>query len=67
MKDTTTIQVERATVKTLEIVKKKYGVSSYDRAIKKLAEKEVRVPKSMFGAHSKMKRFERIKDDFHDL
>jgi len=51
----------------LEIVKKKYNVSSYDKAIKKLADKEIKVSKSMFGAHPKMKRFKRVKDEFHDL
>ena len=67
MKDTTTIQVNRKTVNFLDGLKKKYGVSSYDKAIQKLGRKEKGMKKSMFGAHSKMKPFKRQKDDFHDL
>ena len=63
----TTIQVEKSTVTILNKVKKKYGVKSYDKAIKKMASKEVKIPKSMFGAHPELKPFRRDEDDFHDL
>ena len=66
MKDTTTIQVNRSTVGFLERIKKKYGISSYDKAIQKLGGKEKGVDKSMFGAHPKMRAFKRV-DEFHDL
>lgn len=65
--DTTTIQVSKSTVSMLEKVKKKYGVKSYDKAILRMAGKEVRIPKSMFGIDPSMKPFKRDKDDFHDL
>ncbi len=65
--DTTTIQVEKSTVAILEKIKRKYGVKSYDKAIRKMASKEVRIPKSMFGAHPEMKPFKRDEDDFHEL
>ena len=48
-------------------MKKKYGVKSYDKAILKMAGKEVRLPKSMFGADPKLKTFERDDDEFRDL
>ena len=67
MDETTTIQVHKTTVRTLERIKKKFGVSSYDKAILKLAEKEKGIPKSMFGVHPKMKKFKRQVDDFHDI
>ena len=65
--DATTIQVEKSTVRILEKVKRKYGAKSYDKAIRKMASKEVRIPKSMFGADPKLKSFEREEDDFRDL
>ncbi|MBI2598556.1 MAG: hypothetical protein HYW50_05180 [Candidatus Diapherotrites archaeon] len=67
MNDTTTIQVKRKTVNVLDKVKKKYSVSSYDKAIIKMAEKEVKIPKSLFGAYPKLKKFKRDEEDFHDL
>ena len=67
MSDTTTIQVHKRTIHVLERIKKKYGVSSYDKTIQKLAEKEKGVNESMFGAHPKMKKFKRQEDDFHDI
>ena len=65
--ETTTIQVKKSTVSVLDKVKRKYGVKSYDKAIIKMAGKEVRVPKSLFGAHPKMKLFKRDESDFRDL
>ncbi len=65
--ETTTIQVSKSTVSMLERVKRKYGVKSYDKAILKMAGKEVRIPKSMFGIDPKMKPFKRDENDFHDL
>lgn len=66
MKDTTTIQVNRSTVDFLDRLKRKYGVSSYDKAIQKLGGKEKTMKKSMFGAHPKIRSFKR-EDEFHDL
>ncbi|HLC92748.1 MAG TPA: hypothetical protein VJH23_03500 [archaeon] len=51
----------------LDKVKRKYGVKSYDKAIRKMASKEVRVPKSLFGAHPELKPFKRDEDDFRDI
>ncbi|HIH10230.1 MAG TPA: hypothetical protein HA254_06215 [Candidatus Diapherotrites archaeon] len=65
--ETTTIQVEKSTVAILEKVKRKYGVKSYDKAIRKMACKEVDIPKDMFGAHPELTSFKRDEDDFHDL
>ncbi len=65
--DVTTIQVKRPTLSLLGKVKRKYGVDSYDKAILEMAKKEVKVPKSMFGAHPELKPFKRDEDDFHDL
>ena len=65
--DTTTIQVEKSTVTILEKIKKKYGVKSYDKAIKKMASKEIRIPKSLFGVDPTLKPFKRDENDFRDL
>jgi hypothetical protein len=67
LNDTTTIQVKRETVRVLDKLKKKYSVSSYDKTIRKMAEKEKIIPKSMFGAFPGLKPFKREEDDFHDL
>ena len=62
----TTIPLEKETVQVLEKLKSKYNVSSYDKLIKGMVEKEMNVPKSLFGAHPKMKPFKRDKADFHE-
>ena len=67
MDDTTTIQVQKTTVNTLDRLKKKFKLSSYDKTIRKLAEKEIGVNKSLFGAHPSIKKFKREEDDFHDI
>jgi len=65
--DNTTIQVKKKTIGILNKIKEKYGVSSYDKAIQEMAKKEIKIPKSMFGADPKLKTFKRDEDDFHDL
>ncbi|MBN2067922.1 MAG: hypothetical protein JW744_05635 [Candidatus Diapherotrites archaeon] len=63
----TTIPLEKETVQVLEKLKSKYNVSSYDKLIREMLEKEMKVPKSLFGAHPKMKQFKRDKEDLHEL
>jgi len=63
----TTIPLEKETVQVLEKLKSKYKVSSYDKLIREIVEKEMHVPKSLFGAHPKMKPFKRDREDFHEL
>ncbi len=63
----TTIPLEKETVQVLEKLKSKYNVSSYDKLIKQMLQKETQTPKSLFGAHQKMKPFKRDKADFHEL
>lgn len=65
--ENTTIQVNKKTVSVLNRIKEKYGLSSYDKAIQRMVKKEVKIPKSMFGAHPDLKPFKRDHDDFHDL
>ncbi len=64
---TTTIQVDKSTIAILDKVKKKFAVKSYDKAIRKMASKEIKIPKSLFGVHPEMKPFKRDEDDFHNL
>ncbi|MBU2099665.1 hypothetical protein KKG83_05595 [Candidatus Micrarchaeota archaeon] len=66
MRETTTIQVSRSTVHVLDRIKKKYKVSSYDKAIQRMARKEKGIKKSMFGVHPEMKKFRR-EEIFHDI
>jgi len=63
----TTIPLEKETVQVLEKLKSKYNVSSYDKLIREMLEKEMKVPKSLFGTHPNMKAFKRDKEDFHEL
>lgn len=63
----TTIQLDKSTVQVLNNLKEKHKVESYNRLIQILINKEEKVPKSLFGAHPKMKSFKRDRDDFHDL
>ncbi len=63
----TTIQVDKSTIAILEKVKKKFAANSYDNVIRKMASKEIKIPKSLFGAHPKMLPFKRDEDDFRDL
>jgi hypothetical protein len=64
---TTTVEVKRNTAKLLEEMKQKYHAKSADEIIRKLIEKAENVPKSMFGAHPKMKRFRRSDEAYgHD-
>jgi len=63
----TTILLEKETVQVLEKLKSKYNVNSYDKLIREMIGKETRVPKSLFGAHPKMKSFKRDGKDFHEL
>ncbi len=67
MNETTTIQVKKTTLSGLDKVKKKFDASSYDKAISKMVEKEIKSPKSLFGAYPKLKKFKRDEDDFHDI
>lgn len=62
----TTIPLEKETVQVLEKLKGKYNVSSYDKLIKQMLQKETQMPKSLFGAYPKMKPFKRDKADFHE-
>lgn len=59
----TTIQIDKATVQLLGRLKKKYGADSYKEVIRRLAEKEMKLPKSLFGADPDMKPFKREHDD----
>lgn len=45
----TTIQVKETTKQQLEMLKEKYGASSYDQVIAEITRKELNIPKSMFG------------------
>ncbi len=63
----TTIQVEKPTVQLLNRLKEKMGASSYDKVIRKLAEKEEQIPESLFGVHPEMKPFKRDRRDFHEI
>jgi len=54
---TTTVELKRLTARLLEEMKKKYKAKSADETIRKLIEKAENVPKSMFEAHPKMKKF----------
>lgn len=67
LRDKTTIQVDRKTLQILDIVKRKYKAPSYDKTILRLTEKEIKVPKSMFGAYPNLKKFVRDENDFHEL
>ena len=59
----TTIQVEKPTVQLLNRLKAKLGMTSYDKVIRKLAEKEEKIPESLFGVDRGMKPFAREHDD----
>jgi len=49
-------------------LKEETGSKNFDDAIRKLSEKRVRVPKSMFGAHPEMTSFtEKDKIRLHEL
>ena len=63
----TTILLEKETVQVLEKLKIKYAVSSYDKLIKEMIKKEMKMPKSLFGTHPKMSEFKRDAEDFHEL
>lgn len=63
----TTIPLEKETVQVLEKLKDKYEVSSYDKLIKEMIKKEMKMPKSLFGAHPKMRELKRDAKDFHEL
>jgi len=54
-------------VQVLEKLKSKYEVSSYDKLIKEMIKKEMKMPKSLFGSHPKMGEFKRSAEDFHEL
>lgn len=45
----TTVQISDTTRQKLEILKEKGGLRSLDEVISKIADKELKVPKSMFG------------------
>lgn len=50
----TTIQVSQETKQLLEELKKKDQTKTYDEVIQKLAQKQLRIPRSMFGATKKI-------------
>lgn len=45
----TTVQISNTTKQKLEILKEKEGFRTLDEVISKIADKELKVPKSMFG------------------
>ena len=61
----TTIQVSDKTRQKLEILKEQEGLKSLDEVISKIVDKELKVPKSMFGKAkiSSWKKSDRMK--FH--
>ncbi len=61
----TTIQVSDKTRQKLEILKDQEGLKTLDEVISKIADKELKVPKSMFGKAriSPWKKSDRMK--FH--
>jgi len=63
-----TIKIEESTLQLLKALKEETGSKNFDDAIRKISEKRVRVPKSMFGAHPEMSSFtEKDKIQFHEL
>lgn len=47
----TTIQVSKTTKQLLETAKEEKDAASYDEVIKALLEKDMKIPKSMFGTN----------------
>ena len=61
----TTVQVSDMTRQKLEVLKKKEGLSTFDEVISKIADKELKIPKSMFGKAkiTSWKKSDRMKFD----
>ena len=62
----TTIAISEQTREKLAMIKVKFGASSYDEVVSKLADKEARIPRSMFGKAKGMLRYERDHKDRED-
>ncbi len=62
----TTVQISDTTRQKLEVLKKKEGLGSLDEVISRIADKELKTPKSMFGKAkiSSWKKSDRMK--FHE-
>jgi predicted CopG family antitoxin len=63
---TTTIQVSDTTKQLLEKLKEKEHARSYDEVIKDLAEKKMRIKKSMFGSVPGLKWQKKYRLDFDE-
>jgi len=60
----TTIQVQRETLDLLKRLKVELNAETYDDALRRLLTKRCRIPRSMLGAHPKLKPFKH-EPEFH--
>ena len=64
----TSIMVNENTLQMLRELKSRLHAKSYDETLMKLVSEAANVPESRFGAHPKMKPFERCqRGAFHEL
>jgi hypothetical protein len=64
----TSIQVQESTLQTMKDMKNELDLKTYDDVINLLIELRRKIPRSKFGAHPEMSKFNaKDEGDFHEL